>query len=107
MLPLWSFKDERAARKSSDAIWEEFLQYRQQSDFVGMDVARKYLQMGYTRSRRYAKHKGGTKSTVLETEDPVKALAAQIFQVKWREAAADPEYQRLKKEHQKQTASKR
>lgn len=54
LLPLWKFKDVRAAEQSSQDIWDKFLEYKAQDDFVGMDVARKYLQMGYTRSRRCA-----------------------------------------------------
>ena len=38
-----------------------FLDYLEQDDFVGADMARKFLQMGYTRSRRYANHKSGRK----------------------------------------------
>ena len=38
-----------------------FLNYRAEDDFVGMDMARKFLQMGYTRARRYANHKSGRK----------------------------------------------
>ena len=100
LLPLWKFKDAAAARESSEAVFRKFTEYRQQDDFVGMDMARKYLQMGYTRSRRYAKHKGGNKSQILEEEDPVKAQSAVIFQQKWQEAAADERYQELKKQHQ-------
>src|SRR3712207_5041919 len=48
LLPLWSFKDARAAERSADDIYGCFLGYRAEGDFVGMDVARKYLQMGYT-----------------------------------------------------------
>jgi hypothetical protein len=54
LLPLWSFKDAAAAEESADAIYGRFLRYKDEGDFVGMDVARKYLQMGYTRSRRYS-----------------------------------------------------
>ena len=99
LLPLWGFKDEQVARESSEAIYGKFLEYRAEEDFVGMDVARKYLQMGYTRSRRYAKHKGGKKSQPLEKEDPVKARSAEIFYKKWRAAAEDEEYLRLKELH--------
>lgn len=101
LLPLWGFKDEETARGSSGAIWEKFLEYREDEDFVGMDVARKYLQMGYTRSRRYAKYRGGKKSQPLEKEDPVKALSAKIFYKKWRRAAEDEEYLRLKEDHRR------
>jgi hypothetical protein len=47
-LPLWSFKDAKAAEKAADDIYERFLDYKAEGDFVGIDVARKYLQMGYT-----------------------------------------------------------
>lgn len=99
LLPLWSFKTVVAARESSAAIWDKFLEYRVAGDFVGMDVARKYLQMGYTRSRRYAKYKAGKKSQPLEREDPEKARAAEVFHEKWRAAAEDEEYLRLKELH--------
>jgi hypothetical protein len=79
LLPLWSFKDARAAKKSANDIYARFLQYRAEGDFVGMDVARKYLQMGYTRSRRYAKYEGGNKSKPLENPNPQKSRAAEVF----------------------------
>ena len=101
LLPLWTFKTAEAARESADAIYEKFLEYRAESDFVGMDVARKYLQMGYTRSRRYAKHEGGNKSRPRKKEDPEKARAATIFYEKWRAAAENEEYLRLKELHRR------
>jgi hypothetical protein len=99
LLPLWSFKDVEAAKKSSDAIYQCFLGYKVEGDFVGMDVARKYLQMGYTRSRRYAKYKGGNKGKPLAEPDPVKNQAAKIFYEKWRQAAEDEEYMKSKEGH--------
>ena len=102
LLPLWGFKDAAAAKESADAIYERFLRYKDEGDFVGMDVARKYLQMGYTRSRRYAKYRGGNKSRPLEEPDPVKSRAAEIFYEKWREAAEDEGYLELKEQHRRQ-----
>ena len=99
LLPLWSFKTAEAARESSTAIFEKYEAYKEQQDFVGMDVARKYLQMGYTRSRRYAKYKAGKKSQPREELDPEKSRAAEIFYEKWRAAAEDEEYLRLKELH--------
>jgi hypothetical protein len=101
LLPLWSFKDVEVAKESAGAIYGRFLEYRDQGDFVGMDVARKYLQMGYTRSRRYAKYRGGNKSKPLEEPDKVKNQAAEIFYEKWREAAEDKEYLKLREEHRR------
>jgi hypothetical protein len=102
LLPLWTFKDPKAAKKSADDIYERFLYYRAEGDFVGMDVARKYLQMGYTRSRRYAKYEGGNKRKPLARPDPEKSRAAEIFYKKWRKAAEDEEYLKLKEEHRRQ-----
>ena len=101
LLPLWSFKTVEAAKKSSGEIYAKFLQYREEGDFVGMDVARKYLQMGYTRSQRYARHEGGNKSRPRKTPDPEKSRAAEIFHEKWRAVAEDKEYLRLKEEHRR------
>ena len=101
LLPLWGFKDAEKAGEASRAIYEKFLRYRAEGDFVGMDVARKYLQMGWTRARRYAKYEGGKKSRPRAREDAEKARAAEIFREKWREAAEDEEYLRLKEEHRR------
>src|SRR4051794_17947435 len=61
ILPHWRFKTPELALQSSEEIYTLFTNYKEQQDFAGMDMARKYLQMGYTRSRRYANHKSGKK----------------------------------------------
>jgi len=94
-------QDRGGGAGSSERIFQEFEEYRDEGDFVGMDVARKYLQMGWTRARRYAKYERGKKSKPREKEDPEKSRAAEIFREKWRAAAEDEEYLRLKEEHQK------
>ena len=99
LLPLWSFEDAKAA----DDIYERFLGYISEGEFVGMDVARKYLQVGYTRSRRYANYDGGNKSRPLVNPDPAKSRAAEIFYKKWRKAAEDEEYLKLKEQHRRST----
>lgn len=58
---VWRFKTRAIAEKSSNKIYELFLTYLADQDFVGTDMARKYLQMGFTRARRYANYKGGKK----------------------------------------------
>jgi hypothetical protein len=105
ILPDWKFKTPEIARLSAEAIYQRFLDYKAQEDFVGMDMARKFLQMGYTRSRRYANHKSGRKyakdsKTVLpREEDPIKAESARIFYEKWQLAKNDPDYLRLADRH--------
>jgi len=101
----WRFKNKQIAKESSDKIFSMFLNYLEQNDFVGADMARKYLQMGFTRARRYYNYKGGKKYDKSQnydtlpkgTGDPEKALAAEIFYEKWRLAEANDQYARLKK----------
>jgi hypothetical protein len=40
------------------ALREKYEAYRDWGDFVGMDLARKYLQMGFTRAMRYSQVSG-------------------------------------------------
>ena len=42
----WRFVDEEAATKSSDKIYSMFCEYKRRKDFIGMDMARKFLEMG-------------------------------------------------------------
>src|SRR5687767_7837957 len=61
ILPHWKFATPADAKKSSAKIYKLFLAYLKADDFPGADMARKFLQMGWTRARRYANHKGGRK----------------------------------------------
>ena len=118
ILPYWRFKTPEIATESSNKIYELFLAYLEANDFVGADMARKFLQMGYTRSRRYANHKSGKKyrinpqkakskaeekeirQEVLPLEiDPIKAKSAEIFKAKWQQAKTNTKYQQLLQKH--------
>jgi hypothetical protein len=57
----WRFKTPYIAQQSAQKIFDLYLDYRIQKDFVGMDMCRKFLEMGFTRARRYANHKDGKK----------------------------------------------
>ena len=116
LLPLWRFRTPELARKSSSDLWTAFLNYENEDDFVGMDMARKFLQMGMTRARRYANHRGGRKyvseggkesGEVLERngdgwKDSVewkeKDEASRVFKAVWEEAKASESYQLRKAE---------
>lgn len=106
LLPLWRYKDEAAAEEASAALWERYEAYRADDDFVGMDMARKYLQMGFTRAMRYAKYPGGKKydddGQAREPQtwaDADKRAAAVVFKERWQAALDDPQYERLKQRH--------
>ena len=83
-----------------------FCEYKRRNDFVGMDMARKFLEMGFTRARRYANHSSGRKYAENGGVSPceedcltnVKAKAAQIFKEKRDLAAYDPEYKQQRKQ---------
>lgn len=50
ILSYWKFKTVAIAEKSARKIYKLFLEYKKKKDFVGMDMARKFLQMGFTRA---------------------------------------------------------
>ena len=57
----WRFKTVSEAKHSSVKILKMFYDYLDRKDFVGADMAKKFLHMGFTRSRRYANHRDGRK----------------------------------------------
>src|SRR6201996_5229887 len=61
LTPYWRFKTPTEARRSARKIFFLFESYLDDEDLVGADMARKFLQMGYPRARRYANYKGGNK----------------------------------------------
>lgn len=103
ILPYWRFKTPEIARQSANRIYKMFIDYKTNEDFVGMDMARKFLQMGYTRSRRYANHRSGrkyeegTREVLEREEDANKAESARIFYEEWKKAREDKKYLALKK----------
>jgi hypothetical protein len=105
ILPHWRFATPELARRSARKIYRLFAAYRAKGDFVGMDMARKFLQMGYTRSRRYANHSSGrkyaqgTRKVLPRKEDLAKAQSADMFREKWLKVKSDPLYLRLKAQH--------
>lgn len=105
ILPHWRFRTPDIARESSETIYRLFLNYLDADDFPGADMARKFLQMGWTRARRYANHRRGRKydpetGVALTREiDPVKAEAAEIFYAKYVLAQENPHYRELMRQH--------
>ena len=57
----WRFKTPDEAVESANHIFGMYLDYRDEKDFIGMDMCRKFLEMGFTRARRYANHNSGKK----------------------------------------------
>ena len=101
ILPYWRFKTPEEAKKSAKTIYKMFLEYLKKDDFPGADMARKYLQMGFTRSRRYANHKSGKKyeidGTLLPLDnDDIKAESAKIFYPFYEKAKNNKKYKKMK-----------
>lgn len=107
ILPYWKFATPKDADVSAKRIYQLFENYKRQKDFVGMDMARKFLQMGFTRSRRYANHASGRKYNTDGTEmrqesgseQSPKAASAKIFYGYYLKARDDETYRVLKARH--------
>lgn len=103
LLPHWRFRTPDLAAQSSATLSRMFSRYLALGDFPGADMARKFLQMGFTRARRYANYKGGRKyrnnghSFKKGTGDPEKAKSAAIFYRAWRRTEGNLAYVRLKR----------
>ena len=123
LLPHWRFRTPEVARESAAKIYGLYEGYRAANDFVGMDMARKYLQMGWTRSLRYANHRTGKKylgpvppdqkgrsgahgrRLAPPDQDPAKLESARIFKERLDAVLADPAYTALRHEHHRRHES--
>ncbi len=102
LLPLWRFRTVPIAKQSSQDLWARFLSYDSQDDFVGMDMARKFIQMGMTRAKRYANHKGGRKYDKVSGKELEKSkghkdmdekeAASQVFKQVWERCRSHAGY---------------
>ena len=101
----WRFKTVKEAKKSAEHIYNMYADYRVLKDFIGMDMCRKFLEMGFTRARRYANHKDGKKyknGKILPQEKDwatsEKAKAAKVHK-KFRDIIThDPIYIKMRKQ---------
>ena len=101
----WRFKTPEIAVKSSNKIFAMYLDYRDEKDFIGMDMCRKFLEMGFTRSRRYANHRDGKKYDKEGNVIPLEkdhatchfAESAQIFKKVRDLVAKSPTYVTMRK----------
>jgi hypothetical protein len=102
----WRFKTVPEAIESSKKILCMFYEFLAAGDFVGADMSKKFLHMGFTRSRRYANHRDGKKyakdGSVLPQEPDAmtceKAQSAVIFREAWKEARENELYLKMKKQ---------
>jgi hypothetical protein len=117
ILPYWRFRTPEIAQKSAEEIYQLYLGYKAEGDFVGMDMARKFLQMGWTRSLRYFNHKSGKKyvgpvpanrkgqsgawgrATAPFERDPEKLLCAQVFKKYLERVTSDSAYLQRAEQH--------
>ena len=102
----WRFKTPDEAIESSNHIFGMYLDYRDEKDFIGMDMCRKFLEMGFTRARRYANHnsgrkyKKGTKEVLPQEDDCMTskyARSATIFKKVRDLVAYNDTYSKMRK----------
>ena len=102
----WRFKTPSEAFVSSTKILFEYHVYKDKEDFIGMDMCRKFLEMGFTRARRYANHKDGKKYDKDGNVKPQekdwatsdKAKSANIFKQARDRVTSDPIYIHMRKQ---------
>lgn len=85
-----------------------FETYGSAHDFIGMDMCRKFLQMGMTRAKRYANHAGGRKYDKVSGKQlerskghegqKEKKEASLVFREVWERCKESEEYGLLKEE---------
>tara|TARA_R100001224_G_scaffold75200_1_gene46254 strand:+ start:211 stop:684 length:474 start_codon:yes stop_codon:yes gene_type:complete len=103
----WRFKTVQEAELSSQKILSMFYDFVDKEDFVGADMAKKFLHMGFTRARRYANHRDGRKynvdgSIIPQEPDALtceKAESAKVFYKTWKEARENEKYLQMKRNH--------
>ena len=101
----WRFKTPSEAFISTTKILFEYHVYKDKEDFVGMDMCRKFLEMGFTRARRYANHKDGKKYDKNGNVRPQekdwatsdKAESAKIFKMYRDRVTKDAKYISMRK----------
>ena len=107
----WRFKTPKIAMMSAHSIFDMYLDYLEEKDFIGMDMCRKFLEMGFTRARRYANHnsgrkyKKGTKEVLPQEEDHATskyAQSARIFKKVRDMVAKNNTYVTMRKEWRSQ-----
>ena len=105
----WRFRTPKIAEESAKTIYKMYLDYKEDSDFVGMDMCRKFLEMGFTRARRYANHKDGNKYDKdgnVKPQEPdaltsKKSMSAKIFRYYRNTLTNDPTYITMRKDWRK------
>ena len=101
----WRFKTPTIAKRSAEKIYIMYADYRAKNDFVGMDMCRKFLEMGFTRARRYANHRDGNKydkNGNVKPQEPDAmtchfAKSATIFREYRNRVAKDSKYKSMRK----------
>lgn len=100
LLPFWRFRTPPIAKKSAEELWARFEAYDKAGDFVGMDMSRKFIQMGMTRAKRYANHAGGRKYDKNTGEELEKSNKHKDYAEKLEASKIFREYWLKCKEHE-------
>jgi|TARA_B100000900_G_scaffold396469_1_gene395787 hypothetical protein len=102
----WRFRTPEIAYQSANTITAMFNGYLDVDNFVGADMCRKFLMMGWTRARRYANHRSGKKyddNGRIKPQEPdhwtcEKAESARIFKRAYDAARTNKKYRTMVRE---------
>ena len=102
ILPYWRFVSPELAHPSASTLYQIFESYVQRGDFVGADMTRKFIQMGMTRAKRYANHKGGRKydRTSLEKGELARERKDKKVLKKWDPVEGGEEWEKRREKEE-------
>ena len=89
---LFKFSSPEIAKKSANLIYEKFIKYRDKKDSIGMDMTRKYLQLGYQISRRFSLYPSGKRHLGQGKIDREMREAAEVFKSSLVKVMKDAKY---------------
>lgn len=97
----WGYDTVEQAEEDAEWLYEQFQEYVADGNYVGADMARKFLEMGWTRSMRYAKYPGGEKdgNDPQYYHDKQKREIARIYRDYLDMVQSNSEYSRLETQH--------
>jgi hypothetical protein len=106
LLDRLAYENYREASRSAQAIFRLFEAYRSKEDFIGMDMAKKVLYVGFVNARREAarqavvKDSGGqTRPLAPDWMSADKSRAATVFFRYYRRIIRDPKYLNARRRH--------
>lgn len=92
LLPIFKFSSPEKSKRSASRLFNKFLDYKKDNDFVGMDMVRKYLQLGFNLSSRFSKFASGKRDQMLPDRNNKMAASKKFFMLALKKVMKDEKY---------------